>query len=99
VIAEQEGGGESLMSRDFLSQVIRSYGTGLHDFVRRYLDESLHLFAREQRELRDRFKSVVGIAPVETVTAVAQRYYQRWRALQEEVFARLTRPFARDEKS
>jgi polyhydroxyalkanoate synthesis repressor PhaR len=99
VIAEQEGGGESLMSRDFLSQVIRSYGTGLHDFVRRYLDESLHLFAREQRELRDRFKSVVGIDPVETVTAVAQRNYQRWRALQEEVFARLTRPFARDEKS
>jgi len=99
VIAEQEGGGESLMSRDFLSQVIRSYGTGLHDFVRRYLDESLHLFAREQRELRDRFKSVVGIDPVETVTAVAQRNYQRWRALQEEVFARLARPFARDEKS
>ena len=34
VIAEQEGGGtESLMSRDFLSQVIRSYGSGLHDFV------------------------------------------------------------------
>ena len=99
VIAEQEGAGESLMSRDFLSQVIRSYGTGLPDLVRRYLDESLHLFAREQRELRDRFRSVVGIDPVETVTAIAQRNYQRWRALQEEVFARLTRPFARDEKS
>ena len=28
VIAEQEGAGESLMSRDFLSQVIRSYGSG-----------------------------------------------------------------------
>jgi polyhydroxyalkanoate synthesis repressor PhaR len=99
VIAEQEGGGESLMSRDFLSQVIRSYGSGLQEFVGRYLDESLHLFAREQRELRDRFKSVIGIDPVETVTAVAQRNYQRWRALQEEVFGRLTRPFARDDKS
>ena len=40
VIAEQEGGGESLMSRDFLSQVIRSYGNGLQEFVGRYLDES-----------------------------------------------------------
>jgi polyhydroxyalkanoate synthesis repressor PhaR len=99
VIAEQEGGGESLMSRDFLSQVIRSYGSGLQEFVGRYLDESLHLFVREQRELRDRFKSVVGIDPVETVTAVAQRNYQRWRALQDEVFGRLTRPFARDDKS
>ena len=32
-VAEQEGAGESLMSRDFLSQVIRSYGSGLQDFV------------------------------------------------------------------
>ena len=86
VIAEQEGGGESLMSRDFLSQVIRSYGSGLHDFVGRYLDESIQLFAKEQRELRERFKNVVGIDPLETVTTVAQKNYQRWKSLQEEVF-------------
>lgn len=98
VIAEQEGGGESLMSRDFLSQVIRSYGSGLHDFVGRYLDESIQLFAKEQRELRDRFKNVVGIDPLETVTTVAQKNYQRWKSLQEEVFSRITRPFGRDER-
>ena len=97
VIAEQEGGGESLMSRDFLSQVIRSYGNGLHDFVGRYLDESIQLFAKEQRDLRDRFKNVVGIDPLETVTQVAQKNYQRWKALQEEVFARIPRPFSRDD--
>jgi polyhydroxyalkanoate synthesis repressor PhaR len=98
VIAEQEGAGESLMSRDFLSQVIRSYGSGLQDFVGRYLDESLQLFTREQREIRDRFKSVVGVDPVETVTALAQKNYQRWKAVQEEVFSRLPRPWSRDEK-
>jgi polyhydroxyalkanoate synthesis repressor PhaR len=97
VIAEQEGGGESLMSRDFLSQVIRSYGNGLQDFVGRYLDESIQLFAKEQRELRDRFKNVVGVDPLETVTQVAQRNYQRFKALQEEVFSRIPRPFGRDE--
>jgi polyhydroxyalkanoate synthesis repressor PhaR len=98
VIAEQEGGGESLMSRDFLSQVIRSYGNGLQEFVGRYLDESLRLFMREQRDLRERFRSVVGVDPVEAVTAVAQKNYQRWKAVQEEVFSRLPRPFARDDK-
>jgi polyhydroxyalkanoate synthesis repressor PhaR len=99
VISEQEGAGESLMSRDFLSQVIRTYGSGLHDFVARYLDESIQQFTREQRELRERFKSVVGVDPVETVTAVAQKNYQRWKALQEEVFSRLPRPpWSRDEK-
>jgi polyhydroxyalkanoate synthesis repressor PhaR len=99
VIAEQEGGGtESLMSRDFLSQVIRSYGSGLQDFVGRYLDESLQLFAREQRDLRDRFKNVVGVDPLETVTSVAQKNYQRFKSLQEEVFGRLPRPWGRDDK-
>jgi len=96
VIAEQEGAGESLMSRDFLSQVIRSYGSGLQDFVGRYLDESIQLFAREQRDLRDRFKNVVGIDPLETVTSVAQKNYQRWKALQEEVFSRLPGPWGKD---
>jgi polyhydroxyalkanoate synthesis repressor PhaR len=91
VIAEQEGGGEPVMSRDFLSQVIRSYGSGLQEFVGRYLDESIHLFAREQREIRDRFRSVVGVDPVDAVTAIAQKNYQRWRSVQDEVFGRLTR--------
>jgi polyhydroxyalkanoate synthesis repressor PhaR len=98
VIAEQEGAGESLMSRDFLSQVIRSYGSGLQDFVGRYLDESIKLFAREQRDLRDKFKNVVGIDPLETVTAVAQKNYQRWKAVQEEVFSRLPGPWGRSDK-
>ncbi len=97
VITEQEGAGESLMSRDFLSHVIRSYGNGLQDFVGRYLDESIQQFVREQRELRERFKSVVGIDPLGTVTAVAQKNYQRWKALQEEVYSRL-RPWVREEK-
>ena len=98
VIAEQEGGGGSLMSRDFLSQVIRSYGNGLQELVGRYLDESLRLFARGERDLRERFRGVVGLDPVEAVTAVAQKNYQRWKNLQEEVFSRLPRPFARDDK-
>jgi polyhydroxyalkanoate synthesis repressor PhaR len=98
VIAEQEGAGESLMSRDFLSQVIRTYGSGVHDFVGRYLDESLRLFSKEQRELRERFKSVVGVDPFETVSALAQKNYQRWKSVQEEVFTRLLRPWSRDEK-
>ena len=45
VIAEQEHGGEPLMSRDFLSQVIRSYGAGLRTAMGSYLEQSLKLFA------------------------------------------------------
>ena len=45
VIAEQEHGGEPLMSRDFLSQVIRSYGAGVRGVMGNYLEQSLKLFS------------------------------------------------------
>jgi polyhydroxyalkanoate synthesis repressor PhaR len=44
VIAEQEHSDEPLMSRDFLSQVIRSYGTGVRSVMGNYLEQSLKLF-------------------------------------------------------
>ena len=47
VIAEQEHGGEPLMSRDFLSQVIRSYGAGVRSAMGSYLEQSLKLFATQ----------------------------------------------------
>ena len=47
VIAEQEHGGESLMSRDFLSQVIRSYGGPTRGVIGNYLEQSLRQFANQ----------------------------------------------------
>jgi preprotein translocase YajC subunit len=42
------------------------------------------------------YGTVVGIDPLETVTQVAQKNYQRWKALQEEVFSRLPGPWGRE---
>src|ERR1700730_16668703 len=47
VIAAREHGGEPLMSRDFLSQVIRSYGAGVRSAMGSYLEQSLKLFATQ----------------------------------------------------
>jgi polyhydroxyalkanoate synthesis repressor PhaR len=47
VIAEQEHGNEPLMSRDFLSQVIRSYGVATRGVVGSYLEQSLRQFASQ----------------------------------------------------
>src|ERR1700739_3767219 len=47
VIAEQEHGSEPLMSRDFLSQVIRSYGVAARGMVGSYLEESLRQVASQ----------------------------------------------------
>ena len=90
VIAEQEHGGEPLMSRDFLSQVIRSYGGQMQGMIGSYLEQSLKLFATQQREIRDRLKTAIGVDPVDAVAGIAQKNYQRWRSVQDEIFRTLT---------
>lgn len=89
VIAEQEHAGEPVMSRDFLSQVIRTYGGQMQNVVGSYLEQSLKLFNSQQREMRDRVRSIVGTDPVDAVTQVAQKNFQRWRAVQDDIFRTL----------
>ena len=89
VIAEQEQHGEAIMTEDFLAQVIRSYGRVMPGFMARYLEQSLRFFLDQQQSVRSQVKRVVGIDPVEAVTEAAQKNFNRWRALQEDVLSRL----------
>jgi polyhydroxyalkanoate synthesis repressor PhaR len=98
VISEQEQSGEPIMSRDFLSQIIRSYGGTMQGLVSSYLEQSMKLFLTQQQQVRDRVKSVVGIDPVGIVADLTQKNYQRWRAVQEEIFRTLTGGRSEDEK-
>ena len=88
VIAEQEHAGEPLMSRDFLSHVIRSYGGGImQGVVGSYLEQSLKLFAAQQGEMRGKAQGFA--AGDDDVAAVTQRNFQRWRTVQDEIFRTL----------
>lgn len=89
VIAEQEQRGEPLMSRDFLSQVIRTYGSAAQGVISSYLEQSLKLISSQQRELRERVKSVTGLDSREAVAALAEKNYQRWRSVQDDIFRTL----------
>lgn len=89
VIAEQEAASDPVMSRDFLSQIIRSYGGNMQNVVGSYLEQSLKLFDAQQREVRERVRNVVGVDPVDAVTQVAQKNYQRWRSVQDDIFRTL----------
>lgn len=100
VIAEQEQHGDAIMSEDFLSQVIRSYGKVMPGFMANYLEQSMRLFVAQQQNIRGQVKRVVGIDPVEAVTDVAQKNFARWKSLQDDVFSRLlpTSPESDDEE-
>lgn len=90
VISEQEQHGDAVMSRDFLSQVIRSYGNVMPGFMAKYLEQSMKLFLTQQQNLRGEIKKVVGVDPVAAVTDIAQKNFSRWKSLQDEVFKRFT---------
>ncbi len=90
VISEQEQRGEAIMSRDFLSQVIRSYGKVMPGFVANYLEQSMKLFMTQQQNLRGQVKRVVGVDPVLAVADIAQKNFNRWKTLQDEVLRRFT---------
>jgi polyhydroxyalkanoate synthesis repressor PhaR len=90
VIAEQEHGGEALMSRDFLAHVIRSYGGSMQGMMGSYLEQSLKLFTSQQRDTRDRSKAMADGESAEAVNRLAQRNNQRWRSVQDEIFQMLT---------
>lgn len=88
VISEQEHQGTAVMSTDFLSQIIRSYGKVVPNFMAKYLELSLKLFMAQQQKIKDQMKRVVEAGPISTVSDLAQVNFARFKSLQDEVFER-----------
>src|SRR3989440_12390306 len=78
VIAEQEHGGEPLMSRDFLSPIICSYGVAMRGMICSYLEQSLKLFTSQQRDTRAAPNNAADVESAEAADKLAHRDYQRW---------------------
>ncbi|HEY5103212.1 MAG TPA: polyhydroxyalkanoate synthesis repressor PhaR [Steroidobacteraceae bacterium] len=89
VIAELEQVAEPLMSRDFLSQIIRSHNGHVPDMIGSYLEQSFKLFASHQPEARERIKNGASAEPPASITGLAQKNYQRWRSVQDEIYRTL----------
>ena len=86
VIAEQEHAGEPLMSQDFLSQVIRSYGGAMQCLVGSYLEQSLKLLSGQQQQMRDHMRGVFGNDAYDSIAALTQQNIERWRSVQDDIF-------------
>ncbi len=85
VIAEQEEHGDSVMSQDFLAQIIRAYNGQLPQIVRGYLEGSLSLFLEQHRKVGETLKNVVGTEPLVAMTDLAQKNLGQWLDLQKEM--------------
>lgn len=86
VIAEQEHAGEPLMSQDFLSQVIRSYGGAMQCLVGSYLEQSLKLLSGQQQQMREHMRGVFGNEAYDSIATLTQQNIERWRSVQDDIF-------------
>lgn len=74
VIAEQEHLADPILTRDFMVNVIRSYGSTLQTLVSGHLEQSLKLFMSQQPQGRERVKPVAGLDPPRTRTAQEESF-------------------------
>jgi len=82
VIAELEQRSGTVLSQDFLAQLIRSHDAGLEGVLSMYLEQSLRLFLREKPP---------GGDSAAAATQLAAQNHQRWHSAQEEIFRTLIR--------
>jgi polyhydroxyalkanoate synthesis repressor PhaR len=86
VIAEQEHAGEPLMSQDFLSQVIRSYGGAMQSLVGSYLEQSLKLLSSQQQQMREHMRGIIGNDAFDNIATLTQQNLERWRSVQDDIY-------------
>jgi polyhydroxyalkanoate synthesis repressor PhaR len=80
VIAEQEQRDGTILSQDFLAELIRSHDVGLEGMLSSYLEQTLRLFLSAERPAAD---------PAAAASHLAHQNYQRWHSAQEEIFRTL----------
>lgn len=99
VISEEEQHGEPIMTRDFLSEMIRAYGRSVPGFTGSYLEQSLRLFLRQQQQLRSQMGSFMGMDPMAPVRDMAQQNWNQWVNMQQEMWrAMLGQPGSGDQE-
>ena len=78
IILEMEGKDEPLLSANVLSDLIRFYGNTVPDFFSSYLQDSLSMFAQQQKQLQKSFTA----NPMDAFTKMAENNLEAWNQMQ-----------------
>jgi polyhydroxyalkanoate synthesis repressor PhaR len=83
IISQQEDGAQPMMSRDFLSRVIRTHDRATNGMTASYLEQSLklltaHIDAHPKGTETNGWDSAAA-------GGLAEQNYQRWRSVQEKI--------------
>jgi len=78
VMAEQVNSGQTVVSRDMLTQMIRVYCDSVPPALRAYLNECLSLFLLQHRKIDELLSGEAGAEPVNGLAELAQQNLGRW---------------------
>ncbi len=92
IIAEQEQGGEPVLSTQLLSQIIRFYGDSMQGFIGNYLDRSMQLFMEQQHQFRQQLSGMIGQSPWAVMNQLAERNMEMWGQFQKAMTGQMAEP-------
>ena len=92
IIAEQEQGGEPVLSTQLLSQIIRFYGDSMQGFMSSYLERSMQLFMEQQQQFRSQFGSMLGQTPWAMLNQLTERNLAIWKEFQQNLASNVGQP-------
>lgn len=81
IMLEEETGGEPLFTAPMLSQIIRFYGGTLQGLFARFMEQSLDIFAEQQRQWTESW----GDTPFEVLGRVTRQNLDLWADTQKEL--------------
>jgi len=85
IAAQEEHGRDSLLSRDFLLEIIRCHKGVARRMIASYLEQSLNLYG----DARAARSSARGDASAAAPVSLAEANYRRWCSVQDEIYRKL----------
>ncbi|MEJ2761891.1 MAG: polyhydroxyalkanoate synthesis repressor PhaR [Gammaproteobacteria bacterium] len=83
IIADQEHNGEPIFSTRTLTQLIRFYGNAYQSAFAEYLQNTLEIFAEQQKQFQRGLQKAATTNPLTTMQELAEKNLQIWQQLQD----------------
>ncbi len=83
VILEQEALGRPIFTQEILEQIIRTYGDAMQGFMTTYLEESMAVFLKQQKLMREQMSSLLETAPLSVYSNLAQQNLRLWQSVRD----------------
>ena len=86
IISEQEHNGEPLLSTESLTQLIRFYGNAYQSVLADYLEKSLEIFTKQQKDFQEGFNNAVQSSPLDVMQSMTKKNMEMWQEIQDSFF-------------